>query len=43
MNIAIVVEDETLESAASIHDSRTPQFRKATRELRQTTIIEENQ
>lgn len=26
---------------ANIHDSRTPGFRKATRELRQTTIIEE--
>jgi len=28
-------------SGGSIHDSRTPAFRKATRELRQTTIIEE--
>ncbi len=38
-------KDESYEAAnnnnASLHDSRTPNFRKATRELRQTTIIEE--
>ncbi|MGH9947312.1 MAG: PIN/TRAM domain-containing protein [Pyrinomonadaceae bacterium] len=33
--------DEHGESAAAIHDSRSLGFRKATRELRQTTIIEE--
>jgi len=33
--------DEHGESGASIHDSRSLGFRKATRELRQTTIIEE--
>ena len=33
--------DEHHESSVSIHDSRSMGFRKATRELRQTTIIEE--
>lgn len=32
---------ENSESSASIHDSRSVGFKKATRELRQTTIIEE--
>lgn len=33
--------EEPAETTASIHDSRSLGFRKATRELRQTTIIEE--
>ena len=34
-------KDEAPENSTNIHDSRTTGFRKATRELRQTTIIEE--
>jgi len=34
-------KDEAAENSTNIHDSRTTNFRKATRELRQTTIIEE--
>ncbi len=34
-------KDEAAENSTNIHDSRTTSFRKATRELRQTTIIEE--
>jgi hypothetical protein len=34
-------KDEHHEGQASIHDSRSMGFRKATRELRQTTVIEE--
>lgn len=33
--------DEQSENNMSVHDSRSLGFRKATRELRQTTIIEE--
>jgi hypothetical protein len=33
--------DEHHESNVGIHDSRSLGFKKATRELRQTTIIEE--
>ncbi len=33
--------EETYETSNNIHESRSPSFRKATRELRQTTIIEE--
>jgi uncharacterized protein YacL len=33
--------DENAETNLSIHDSRSVSFRKATRELRQTTIVEE--
>jgi hypothetical protein len=33
--------DEHHENSVSIHDSRSMGFRKATRDLRQTTIIEE--
>ncbi len=33
--------DENSDSSMNIHDSRSVSFRKATRELRQTTIIEE--
>jgi hypothetical protein len=33
--------DEPSESNVAIHDSRSLGFRKATRDLRQTTIIEE--
>jgi hypothetical protein len=33
--------EEVGESSLSIHDSRSMGFRKATRELRQSTIIEE--
>lgn len=34
-------KDEAPENPTNIHDSRTASFRKSTRELRQTTIIEE--
>lgn len=34
-------KDNHEESNGSVHESRTPSFRKATRELRQTTIVEE--
>jgi hypothetical protein len=33
--------EESAESSFNVHDSRSMGFRKATRELRQTTIIEE--
>ncbi|MDQ3712360.1 MAG: TRAM domain-containing protein [Acidobacteriota bacterium] len=33
--------EESVETSNNIHESRSPSFRKATRELRQTTIIEE--
>jgi hypothetical protein len=33
--------DENGESGASVHDSRSMGFRKATRDLREHTIIEE--
>jgi hypothetical protein len=33
--------EEHQESTVSIHDSRSMGFRKSTRDLRQTTIIEE--
>jgi hypothetical protein len=34
-------QDENGDSNLSVHDSRSLGFRKATRELRQSTIIEE--
>jgi hypothetical protein len=34
-------KDEVTENPVGVHDSRSLGFRKATRELRQTTIIEE--
>jgi hypothetical protein len=34
-------KEENAESHLGVHDSRSLGFRKATRELRQTTIIEE--
>jgi hypothetical protein len=34
-------QDDATESAMSVHDSRSMGFRRGTRELRQSTIIEE--
>ncbi len=34
-------KDENYETSTNVHESRSPSFRKATRELRQTTIVEE--
>jgi uncharacterized protein YacL len=34
-------KEDSYETSNSIHESRSPSFRKATRELRQTTVIEE--
>ena len=34
-------KEDNYEASNNIHESRSPSFRKATRELRQTTIVEE--
>jgi hypothetical protein len=34
-------DEETLENSTNIHDSRSVGFKKATRDLREATIIEE--
>jgi hypothetical protein len=34
-------KEDSYEQSNNVHESRAPSFRKATRELRQTTIIEE--